>query len=97
MGRMRYRELYIVVKTLGRDFLLRLIKSGVNKPSITGDLWSEAAGMGLFGIYAHERHTAVSIKKWTEEALTAIGFNSSKELLEHAYEAGKSSFIATTC
>ncbi|KAL1520343.1 hypothetical protein AB1Y20_021933 [Prymnesium parvum] len=88
-------------KTLGRDFLLRLIKSGV-KPSITGDLWSES-GMGRFGIYAHgitetwamekaliglvacsaERHTAVNIKKWTEEALTAIGFNS-KELLEPA-------------
>ncbi|KAL1505059.1 hypothetical protein AB1Y20_008819 [Prymnesium parvum] len=104
--------IHCIVKTLGRDFLLRLIKSGVNKPSITGDLWSEAAGMGLFGIYAHgmhtygitskhgqwrrraliglvacsaERHTAVSIKKWTEEALTAIGFNSSKELLERAF------------
>ena len=38
-------------KALGRDFLVRLIKSGV-KPSISGDLWSEG-GMGLFGIYAH--------------------------------------------
>jgi hypothetical protein len=38
-------------KALGRDFLLRLIKSGV-KPSISGDLWSEG-GMGLFGIFAH--------------------------------------------
>ena len=78
-------------KVLGRDFLLRLIKSGV-KPSISGDLWYEG-GMGLFGIYAHgitetwvlekaliglvacssERHTAVNIKKWTAEALEAIG------------------------
>ena len=38
-------------KALGRDFILRLIKSGV-RPSISGDLWSEG-GMGLFGIYAH--------------------------------------------
>lgn len=38
-------------KALGRDFLVRLIKSGV-KPSISGDLWSES-GMGLFGIFAH--------------------------------------------
>ena len=38
-------------KVLGRDFILRLLNSGV-KPSITGDLWSEG-GMGLFGIYAH--------------------------------------------
>ena len=35
----------------GRDFLVRLIKSGV-KPSISGDLWSDS-GMGLFGIFAH--------------------------------------------
>ena len=40
-------------KTLGRDFVVRLLKSGV-KPSISGDLWSEG-GMGLFGIYAHHR------------------------------------------
>ena len=78
-------------KTLGRDFVMRLLKSGV-KPSISGDLWSEG-GMGLFGIYAHgitetwvmekaliglvacekERHTAENIKKWTDEALVAIG------------------------
>ena len=38
-------------KTLARDFVVRLLKSGV-KPSISGDLWSEG-GMGLFGIYAH--------------------------------------------
>ena len=38
-------------KALGRDFIVRLIKSGV-KPSISGDLWSDS-GMGLFGIYAH--------------------------------------------
>jgi hypothetical protein len=38
-------------KALGRDFVVRLIKSGV-KPSISGDLWSEG-GMGLFGIFAH--------------------------------------------
>ena len=38
-------------KTLARDFLVRLLKSGV-KPTISGDLWSES-GMGLFGIYAH--------------------------------------------
>ena len=38
-------------KTLARDFIVRLIKSGV-RPSISGDLWSEN-GMGLFGIYAH--------------------------------------------
>ena len=38
-------------KVLGRDFVVRLLKSGV-KPSISGDLWSEG-GMGLFGIYAH--------------------------------------------
>ena len=37
-------------KVLGRDFVVRLLKSGV-KPSITGDLWSEG-GMGLFGICA---------------------------------------------
>ncbi|KAL1525142.1 hypothetical protein AB1Y20_020013 [Prymnesium parvum] len=81
-------------KALGRDFIVRLIKSGV-RPTITGDLWSES-GMGLFGIYAHgitetwvvekaliglvacsaERHTAVNIKKWTEEALVSIGFRS---------------------
>jgi len=36
---------------LARDFIVRLIKSGV-KPSISGDLWSDN-GMGLFGIYAH--------------------------------------------
>ena len=38
-------------KALGRDFIVRLLKSGV-KPTISGDLWSEN-GMGLFGIYAH--------------------------------------------
>ena len=38
-------------KALGRDFIMRLIKSGV-KPSISGDLWSDN-GMGLFGIFAH--------------------------------------------
>ena len=38
-------------KALGRDFIVRLLNSGV-KPSISGDLWSEG-GMGLFGIYAH--------------------------------------------
>ena len=38
-------------KALGRDFVVRLLKSGV-KPSISGDLWSES-GMGLFGIYTH--------------------------------------------
>ena len=38
-------------ETLARDFLVRLLKSGV-KPTISGDLWSES-GMGLFGIYAH--------------------------------------------
>ena len=38
-------------KALGRDFLVRLIKSGV-RPSISGDLWSDG-GMGLFGIFAH--------------------------------------------
>ena len=38
-------------KALGRDFVVRLLKSGV-RPSISGDLWSEG-GMGLFGIYAH--------------------------------------------
>ena len=38
-------------KALGRDFIVRLIKSGV-KPTISGDLWSDG-GMGLFGIYAH--------------------------------------------
>ena len=83
-------------KALGRDFIVRLLKSGV-KPSISGDLWSES-GMGLFGIYAHgitetwvmekaliglvacekERHTAENIKKWTEEALTDIGFTTEK-------------------
>ena len=36
---------------MGRDFVVRLIKSGV-RPTITGDLWSDN-GMGLFGIYAH--------------------------------------------
>ena len=36
-------------KTLGRNFMLRLLKSGV-KPSWY--LWSDN-GMGLFGIYAH--------------------------------------------
>ena len=41
-------------KALGRDFLVRLIKSSV-KPSISGDLWSES-GMGLFGIFAHGWH-----------------------------------------
>ena len=80
-------------KALGRDFLVRLIKSGV-KPSISGDLWSEG-GMGLFGIFAHgitetwvmekaliglvacekERHTAINITKWTDEALAAIGLS----------------------
>ena len=38
-------------KALGRDFIMRLLKSGV-KPTISGDLWSDG-GMGLFGIYAH--------------------------------------------
>ena len=38
-------------KALGRDFIVRLIKSGV-KPTISGDLWSDG-GMGLFGIFAH--------------------------------------------
>ena len=38
-------------KALGRDFIVRLIQSGV-KVSISGDLWSDG-GMGLFGIYAH--------------------------------------------
>jgi hypothetical protein len=38
-------------KALGRDFIVRLLKSGV-KPTISGDLWSDG-GMGLFGIYAH--------------------------------------------
>ena len=38
-------------KALGRDFIVRLLNSGV-KPSISGDLWSDG-GMGLFGIYAH--------------------------------------------
>ena len=38
-------------KALGRDFIVRLLKSGV-KPSISGDLWSDN-GMGLLGIYAH--------------------------------------------
>mgnify|MGYP007078133770 CR=1 FL=1 len=38
-------------KAIGRDLIVRLLKSGV-KPSISGDLWSES-GMGLFGIYAH--------------------------------------------
>ena len=38
-------------KVLARDFLVRLMRSGV-KPSITGDLWSHN-GMALFGIYAH--------------------------------------------
>ena len=33
-------------KALGRDFIVRLIKSGV-KPTISGDLWSDG-GMGLF-------------------------------------------------
>ena len=38
-------------KALGRDFIVRLIKSGV-KVSISGDLWSDS-GMSLFGIFAH--------------------------------------------
>ena len=38
-------------KELARDFIVRLIKSGV-KVNISGDLWSDN-GMGLFGIYAH--------------------------------------------
>ena len=38
-------------KAVARDFLVRLLNSGV-KPSISGDLWSES-GMGLFGIYTH--------------------------------------------
>ena len=38
-------------KALGRDFIVRLLKSGV-KVSIAGDLWSDN-GMGPFGIYAH--------------------------------------------
>ena len=38
-------------KAVGRDLIVRLIRSGV-KPSISGDLWS-AGGMGLFGIFAH--------------------------------------------
>jgi hypothetical protein len=38
-------------RAVARDFIVRLLKSGV-KPTITGDLWSES-GMGLFGIYAH--------------------------------------------
>ena len=38
-------------KAVARNFLVRLLRSGV-KPSITGDLWSDS-GMGLFGIYAH--------------------------------------------
>ena len=41
----------------GRDFIVRLLKSGV-KPSISGDLWSDN-GMGLFGIYAHWHHRDV--------------------------------------
>ena len=36
---------------MGRDFIVRLLKSGV-KVSIAGDLWSDN-GMGPFGIYAH--------------------------------------------
>jgi hypothetical protein len=38
-------------KALARDFVVRLLQSGV-KVSISGDLWS-SNGMGLFGIYAH--------------------------------------------
>ena len=38
-------------KVIARDFLVRLIKSGV-KPTISVALWSEG-DMGLFGIYAH--------------------------------------------
>ena len=38
-------------KVIARDFLVRLIISGV-KPTISVALWSEG-GMGLFGIYAH--------------------------------------------
>ena len=38
-------------KALARDFIVRLLKSGV-MVSITGDLWSDG-GMGLFGIYTH--------------------------------------------
>ena len=38
-------------KALGRDLIVRLVKSGV-KPSISGDLWSDG-GMSLFGIFAH--------------------------------------------
>lgn len=33
-------------RAVARDFIVRLLKSGV-KPTITGDLWSES-GMGLF-------------------------------------------------
>ena len=39
-------------KTVARDFMVRLLASGV-KVSIAGDLWSDG-GMGLFGIYAHD-------------------------------------------
>ncbi|KAL1514763.1 hypothetical protein AB1Y20_003849 [Prymnesium parvum] len=73
----------------------RAQRNKTERPTITGDIWSES-GMGLFGIYAHgitetwvvekaliglvacsaERHTAVNIKKWTEEALVSIGFRS---------------------
>ena len=80
-------------KALGRDFVVRLLKSGV-RPTISGDLWSEG-GMGLFGIYAHGisktfvlekaliglvacaswRHTGDNIKKWTDEALLAMGLS----------------------
>ena len=38
-------------KEVARDFIKRLLRSGV-KVSISGDLWSDN-GMGLFGIYAH--------------------------------------------
>ena len=84
---------------MGRDFVVRLIKSGV-RTTITGDLWSDN-GMGLFGIYAHgitetwklekaliglvacetERHNATNIKKWTVEALQAIGLTQ-EEILQ---------------
>ena len=38
-------------KAVARDFIKRLLRSGV-KVTISGDLWSDH-GMGLFGIYAH--------------------------------------------
>ena len=84
---------------LGRDFVVRLLNSGV-KPSISGNLWSEG-GIGLFGIYAHgisetwvmekaliglvacesERHTAINITKWTNEALEKMGLTAAEHLL----------------